>query len=186
MNETTAGAVLDDGRFRVVLPSKAHASAEASKQNLQLSTQDIDIDVNLVEQRISGWTEINVIPTEDTVQFVNLDCGRCDIKSVQVNGSEAQHTYTDNVLETLDSESNVHQYPLLYEKLTKEVPTSLNIQIPPNTVTRIPQDVDAMMDEKQRSNYEPIQLRIDFEIRKEQAGTTFANCNLQDYVCSQK
>lgn len=67
-------------------------------QNLQVAHQRVNIDLDFCTKRLSGYTELTIVPTSSLLRCVKLDAREMKIRRVLINGSElADYVYNDQL-----------------------------------------------------------------------------------------
>ncbi|OWB59302.1 binding protein [[Candida] boidinii] len=80
-------------------PRNKHHSHKSHEQNLgqgfKLAYQKVTLDIDLAENSINGETELTILPLEQSLKEIKLDCRNIQIKSVSINGRDCQFLYND-------------------------------------------------------------------------------------------
>lgn len=188
-------------------------NALPTEQSLDLGfsvvSQKVDLTVHFAAQVISGTTEITIQPEVKDLKTIRFNCRQARILSVNVEGSKANHTYTDPYEKiTLGGKRTVHQHETLRNRIdgaTKLSPDpELAVTIPSRvTIRELNSDSsvapfrDAL--KRQESDaagraetpttshaqestlrYAPLRVVIEFEVRKFRDGLHFVGFTEQD------
>jgi transcription initiation factor TFIID subunit 2 len=106
-------------------------------QQLRIGHQRVNIDVDLLKKKITGFTEITVIPFTNSLRAVKLDCREMKIKDVYINGNHhINYIYKDklyinndeyfeesiefksiNVFDLYSKDITIHQHHIIRQKL---------------------------------------------------------------------
>ncbi|OWB66626.1 binding protein [[Candida] boidinii] len=80
-------------------PRNKHHSHKSHEQNLgqgfKIAYQKVTLDIDLAENSINGETELTILPLEQSLKEIKLDCRNIQIKSVSINGRDCQFLYND-------------------------------------------------------------------------------------------
>lgn len=84
-------------------------------QNLQVAHQRVNIDLDFCAKRLTGYTELTIVPTSSLLRCVKLDAREMKIRRVLINGSElADYVYNDQLY--------INDPDLIEELATRRVP----------------------------------------------------------------
>lgn len=106
-------------------------------QQFKLAHQRVSLDVDLVHQKINGFTELTLVPTSNTLRAIKLDAREMNIKEVYINGTKLVNFIHNDLLYINDPEKfdncidagsvniwdvfsekfTIHQHHLLRQKL---------------------------------------------------------------------
>lgn len=123
------------GTPRNKLKSSKHFNLQT--QPLRIGHQRINIDVDLDEKKIEGFTEITILPLTNLLRVIKLDCREIRIKQIYINGSpHTNYIYKDilyinddtyfeqgienktiNIFDLYSKDIGIHQHHLIRQKL---------------------------------------------------------------------
>lgn len=105
-------------------------------QHMQIAHQRVNLEVNMAQRKLLGYTELTVVPTSSNLRVVRLDAREMKIKRVLVNGSRANYIHRDllyindpqtfdacakagttNVWDLYSADFSIHQHHVLRQKL---------------------------------------------------------------------
>lgn len=104
-----------------------------------VSHQKVELDVDLAQRRLSGRTEITIIPDSTDLKTIRLNCRQCQIVRPSINGKAVTSwEYSDPYKEsTLPWRAGVHQYHLLQQRIENQ----LKVRPEPELVVNIPKSI---------------------------------------------
>ncbi|WPK27273.1 hypothetical protein PUMCH_004653 [Australozyma saopauloensis] len=98
-------------------------------QHLQVAHQRVNLDVDFCANRLSGFTELTVVPTSSTLRCVKLDAREMKINRILINGVELADYVHNDQLYIND--------PCLFEELaTRRVPNIRDVCLEEYTVAQ--------------------------------------------------
>lgn len=106
-------------------------------QLLKIAHQRVNLDIDLAQNRIDGFTELTVVPTSNTLRYIKLDCREMKIKDIYLNNKRlGNYIYNDhlyinddsifeqsiennviNIFDLYSDELSVHQHHIIRQKL---------------------------------------------------------------------
>lgn len=129
-----SGQAITPKTFRA---SKSSRHVNHLSQSIRIAHQRVNIDVDLTQNKLEGFTELTVIPTMGSLKSIKLDCREMKIKNVYINNTRNTNYIYKDVLyinddkyfeESLDNKSvnlfdmysddlTIHQHHLIRQKL---------------------------------------------------------------------
>lgn len=111
---------------RTTKSSKAFKFANLLTQQLKVGHQRINIDVDLLQNKIDGFTELTIYPTSSSLRIVKLDCREMKIKDVFINGTRCSnyiykdmlYVNDDKIFEECAEKQSVNLFDLYSDTLT--------------------------------------------------------------------
>lgn len=117
--------------------SKSSRNISHLSQAVRIAHQRVNIDVDLTQNKLEGFTEITVIPTAGSLRAIKLDCREMKIKDVYINNTRnTNYIYKDvlyinddeyfenslnnksvNLFDIYSDDLTIHQHHLLRQKL---------------------------------------------------------------------
>lgn len=106
-------------------------------QLLKIAHQRVNLDIDLAQDRLEGFTELTVIPTSNTLRFIKLDCREMKIKEIHLNNKRIgnyiykDHLYINddsifeqavennviNIFDLYSDDLSIHQHHIIRQKL---------------------------------------------------------------------
>lgn len=117
--------------------SKSSRYVNHLSQSIRIAHQRVNIDVDLTQNKLEGFTELTVIPTMGSLKFIKLDCREMKIKDVYINNTRnTNYIYKDalyinddkyfeeslsnksvNLFDMYSDDLTIHQHHLIRQKL---------------------------------------------------------------------
>lgn len=89
-------------------------------QNLQVAHQRVNVDLDFCTKRLTGFTELTIVPTSSLLRCVKLDAREMKIRRILINGTElADYIYNDQLY--------INDPELIEELATRRVPNVRDI-----------------------------------------------------------
>ncbi|ODQ51035.1 transcription initiation factor TFIID subunit 2 [Saitoella complicata NRRL Y-17804] len=171
--------------------------------------QRVNLDVDLANKALKGWTEITIVPTDPALKALRLNCRQIKVSAVTVNGKEAPFSLKHDLTKLkLPEGSDVHQHHLLRTKLdgvlhAADVGGELAISFPKGVRVEPQKEPLAFVTSQPMANgrsdspipgtpaalptanpfginYASITVRIDFTLEDTNMGLYFVGCEPDD------
>ena len=157
--------------------------------------QRVDLDIDFAGRSLKGSTEITVQPLTKDLKQIKLHCRQCRPTTIQAGGISAKWDYADPYRRTrMPEKSTVHQHDMLKAKIESSIQPApqalLTITLPPKLkiqelqsdqvasssnepiakaerpdATTIAETLTVTSAQPQGSQFAPIKLSIEFEIK---------------------
>lgn len=129
-----SGQAITPKTFRA---SKSSRHVNHLSQSIRIAHQRVNIDVDLTQNKLEGFTELTVIPTMGSLKSIKLDCREMKIKNVYINNTRnTNYIYKDvlyinddkyfeeslnnksvNLFDMYSDDLTIHQHHLIRQKL---------------------------------------------------------------------
>ncbi|KAL8949215.1 MAG: hypothetical protein Q9222_004665, partial [Ikaeria aurantiellina] len=98
-------------------------SAQPAAPGFSVLHQKVELDIDLLQRRLKGKTEITINPQSKDVKSLRLHCRQCDIKRVTANGKACSNfVYEEPYAKaTLPRGAGVHQHHMLRKKIEPQL-----------------------------------------------------------------
>lgn len=146
-------------------------------KGFSVAHQKVSVDVDLESSKLTGWTELTVIPAVKDLRQIKLDAQEFDVTDVEVNNLPAKWTHEDfaRAAPQIPSDWNVYKSAQLAENYAKQG-ENLIIDLP-ETVQITSQDTGSgsfiVSHSSQEKNYAPLTVRVYFSVSGSTSGLTF-------------
>ncbi|CUM50969.1 unnamed protein product [Debaryomyces fabryi] len=117
--------------------SKSSRYVNHLSQSIRIAHQRVNIDVDLTQNKLEGFTELTVVPTMGSLKSIKLDCREMKIKDVYINNTRnTNYIYRDvlyinddkyfeeslsnksvNLFDMYSDNLTIHQHHLIRQKL---------------------------------------------------------------------
>ncbi|ODV92750.1 hypothetical protein CANCADRAFT_92684 [Tortispora caseinolytica NRRL Y-17796] len=157
-----------------------------------VANQTVYVDFDFQNCSLTGWTEISIVPSTQTLETITLDCRQTNIHSVSINGQDVQYIYNNPCRSLhLSKHTTVFQHHFLRNALASvcgdDPGKELSIKVPRGLVTARSSSATARTLDTRSSrhspdpdagttHFEPLLVRIEYSLVNPLDGISFAQC----------
>ncbi|KAK0529562.1 hypothetical protein OC835_004301 [Tilletia horrida] len=135
-------------------------------RGFSVAHQRIDLELSFAHASAAGYTELQIVPTDEHLRSIHLHARQLNITHVSVQGRRAEYAYRDLLKGlTLSDPTDVHRYPELKRKLYVAASEGhggeLSIVLPADVK---PEPVQQVAGAQGPTEYAPITVRIHYTL----------------------
>ncbi|KAF2403964.1 hypothetical protein EJ06DRAFT_527544 [Trichodelitschia bisporula] len=154
----------------------------------QVLHQEVDLEVDFVTQRLTGTTEMVILPMKKDLRSINLFCRQLEVHGVTVDKHSALLTHTDAYdYATIHHGYGVEQYHSLRKSLEDAETEDLEIQIPKQVRIREASAADSMeianaaLKDDSSPGFKTLTLRIEYSVKGSRDGVHWVGLGENDF-----